>query len=66
MIVRGAGCYLLSARELKAEIDEASERIRQEYREIQGRSRESNSLKNSLSPEVKQQLEELIKKGDLT
>jgi small GTP-binding protein len=60
MIVRGAGCSLLSARELKAEIDEANERIRQEFREIQGRNREGNSLVDSLSPEVKQQLEKLI------
>lgn len=64
LIVRGAGCSLLSARELKAEIEEANERIRQEYRELQGRSREHNSLKNSLSPEVKRQLEELIQKDN--
>ena len=43
MIVRGAGCSLMSARELKAEIDGANERIRQEYQEYklsqgQGRS----------------------------
>ncbi len=59
MIVRGVGCSLLSARELKAEIEEANERIRQEYREKQGRDR--NYLVDALSPEEKQHLEKLIK-----
>jgi len=58
MIVRGSGCSLLSARELKAEIEEANERIRQGYREISGGDR--NSLHNALTPEEKQQMEELF------
>ncbi|MBR0599331.1 translation factor GTPase family protein [Sinanaerobacter chloroacetimidivorans] len=60
MIVRGAGCFLLSARELKEEIEEANERIRQEYLEMQGIDR--NYLIDALSPEAKQQMEELIRK----
>ena len=64
MIVRGAGCSLLSARELKAEIDEANERIRQEYLNIQGRNGERNQLIDSLPPDVKQQLEKLILKDN--
>lgn len=59
MIVRGAGCFLLSARELKAEIEEANERIRHEYREILGRNSERNYLADSISPEMKQMLEKL-------
>jgi predicted RNA-binding protein with PIN domain len=64
MIVRGAGCSLLSARDLKAEIDEANERIRQEYLEIKGKNRERNYLIDSLSPEVKRQMEELSQKDN--
>jgi Protein of unknown function (DUF901). len=60
LIVRGEGCSLLSARELKAEIEGANERVKQEYHEIQGRDR--NYLIDALSPELKQQVEELIKK----
>lgn len=62
IIIRGAGCALLSARELKAEIDKANEKIRQEYQEIQGRDR--NCLIEALSPVAKQQIVELIKKND--
>ncbi|MDR3543969.1 MAG: TetM/TetW/TetO/TetS family tetracycline resistance ribosomal protection protein [Desulfosporosinus sp.] len=58
IIIRGAGCALLSARELKVEIEGANERIKQEYQEIQKR----NYLMDALSPEAKQQMEELIKK----
>lgn len=63
LIIRGAGCALLSARELKVEIDGANERINrefQEYQELQRRDR--NYLVDELSPEAKQQMEELIKK----
>jgi len=60
IIIRGAGCFLLSARELKAEIDEANERIKQEYQEMQGKDR--NYLIDALSPEEKRQMEELAEK----
>lgn len=63
MIIRGAGCSLLSARELKSEIEEANERIRKEYQEFRGRGR--NHLADALSPEIKQQMEELIDKGQV-
>ena len=59
LIIRGAGCALLSARELKAEIERANERINREYQEIQERDR--NYLIDDLSPGVKQQTEELSK-----
>ena len=57
LIVRGEGCSLLSARELKVEIEAANERLRQEYREMQGKER--TYLGDALPPEVKQRLEEL-------
>jgi ribosomal protection tetracycline resistance protein len=62
MIVRGAGCSLLSARELKAEIEGANERMMQEYQDMQARDR--NYLIDALPPEVKQQMEELINKAN--
>jgi ribosomal protection tetracycline resistance protein len=60
IIVRGQGASLLSARELKIEIDETNERIRQEYQRMKGANR--NYLSDTLSSESKQQMEELIKK----
>ena len=60
LIIRGTGCALLSARELKVEIDGAKERLKQDYQEIQGLDR--NYLLDALSPEAKQQMAELIKK----
>ena len=60
MIVRGSGCSLLSARELKTEIEEANERMMQEYREMQGK--DPNYLIDALPPKTKHQMEELIKK----
>lgn len=61
LIIRGAGCSLLSARELKIEIEGANERLRQEYHEIQGRDR--SYLIDALSPEAKQQMKGLVKKS---
>lgn len=58
MIVRGAGCFLLSARELKAEIEEANERIRREYRQKHGSDR--SYLIDALSPDAKRLMEELM------
>lgn len=60
IIIRGAGCLLLSARELKEEMVRASERIRREYEKIQGRDR--NYLMDVLTPEEKQQMKELTEK----
>ncbi|QAT42231.1 translation factor GTPase family protein [Aminipila luticellarii] len=57
IIIRGAGCSLLSARELKEEIDRTNERIRQEYKEMQ--SKNHYYLEDALSPEEKKKMEEL-------
>jgi predicted RNA-binding protein with PIN domain len=62
IIIRGAGSSLISARELKAEIESANERIKQEFEDRQGRER--NYLINTLSREAKEQMEELIKKDE--
>lgn len=62
VIIRGAGCSLLSARELKAEIDGTNERVKQQYQEVWGKGR--NYLVDALSPEEKQRVEEMIKKED--
>lgn len=60
LIIRGAGSALLSARELKVEVDEAGEKAKREYEEKQ--SIERNYLGDVLSPAVKQQVEEMMKK----
>lgn len=62
IIIRGAGCALLSARELKVEIDEMNEKTKKEYEEKQGKGR--NYFMNSLSPESKQKMEELMERED--
>jgi small GTP-binding protein len=59
MIVRGSGCSLFSARELKAEIEGANERLKMEYPEMQGRHR--TFLIDALPPKLKQQMEERMK-----
>lgn len=57
IIVRGAGCSLLSARELKLEVEKANEQIKQEYEQTQGIDR--NYLFDSLTEEEKKQMKEL-------
>ncbi|HPD00857.1 MAG TPA: TetM/TetW/TetO/TetS family tetracycline resistance ribosomal protection protein [Acetivibrio sp.] len=59
IIVRGEGCSLLSARELKAEIEASNERMKQEFKERN--RRKPNFLADALSQESKQQMEDLIK-----
>lgn len=59
IIIRGAGASLLSARELKADINRANVQLKQQHQQIHGVSR--NYLINNLSPEAKQQMEKLIK-----
>ena len=61
LIIRGAGCALLSARELKVEIDEANEKIKQEYQRILGVDRR-NYLLDALSPAMKKMVEEVVKR----
>lgn len=48
IIIRGAVCALLSARELKVEIDRAEERLKKDFQERQGI--ELNYLADGLSP----------------
>ncbi|AFM41654.1 small GTP-binding protein domain protein [Desulfosporosinus acidiphilus SJ4] len=60
IIIRGSGGALLSARELKIEIDLANERINREYQAIQKENR--NYLSDTLSPKTKQEMKDLIKK----
>ncbi|WP_041219825.1 translation factor GTPase family protein [Desulfitobacterium dichloroeliminans] len=59
IIIRGAGCSLLSARELKLEIEGAKERMMQDFQEA--KRGERNYLSDALSPEVKEQLEQVKK-----
>lgn len=62
VIIRGAGCTLLSARELKAELERTEKEIKQVNDEIQGKSR--NYLIDALHPEAKQQMDEMVKGGN--
>ncbi|NLK34378.1 MAG: translation elongation factor G, partial [Gracilibacteraceae bacterium] len=64
IIVRGAGCSLLSARELKAEIEEANRRIMEIYQEIQEKDR--NYLIDALPDEARRQIEALVGKENET
>lgn len=59
IIIRGAGCSLLSARDLKVVIDETNEKLRQDYNDNQIKGR--NYLIDSVSPETKKQMEKLMK-----
>jgi len=60
IIIRGAGCALLSARELKVEIDGANERIKQDHQKTTGIDR--NYLSDALSPVVRQQVQGIVNK----
>ncbi|MDQ2087388.1 TetM/TetW/TetO/TetS family tetracycline resistance ribosomal protection protein [Herbivorax sp. ANBcel31] len=59
IIVRGEGCALLSARELRNEIIETNERIKDKYGKTKGIGR--NYLIDALSKEEKKQIEDLEK-----
>lgn len=59
IIIRGSGCAILSARELKDEIERANERVIQAYHEKQPADR--NYLKDALSADTKQQMAEFLK-----
>ncbi|HZK53669.1 MAG TPA: translation factor GTPase family protein [Desulfosporosinus sp.] len=60
IIIRGAGCALLSARELKVEIDGAIERIKQGYHKTTGINR--NYLADALSPAQRQHVQAIVNK----
>lgn len=57
IIIRGTGCQLLSARELKEEIESANKRLMEAYQEKQVIER--NYLVDALSKETKQQIQSL-------
>ncbi|WP_132282767.1 translation factor GTPase family protein [Natranaerovirga hydrolytica] len=59
IIVRGAGGSLLSARDLKDEIENTNEIIKEIYKELDIKG---NHIVDALSPEIKKRMEELIKK----
>ncbi len=58
IIIRGAGCRLLSSRELQEEIEQMNEKIKTEYMDVQPENR--NFLKNSLSKEAAEKLERMM------
>ncbi|WP_042339699.1 translation factor GTPase family protein [Desulfosporosinus youngiae] len=62
LIIRGAGSALLSARDLKIEIDGANERMKREYQEMKRIDR--NYLVDVLSPAAKQQMKEIVNKDN--
>ncbi|MGL4346173.1 MAG: NYN domain-containing protein [Cellulosilyticaceae bacterium] len=57
IIIRGKGAALLSARELKQEMERAHYTMMENYQALQPRER--NYLEDALSPEVRAQLEQL-------
>lgn len=58
IIIRGAGCRLLSSRELKKVIDMANEKVMKEFMDKQPSGRET--IRNALSVRTKRQIEKLI------
>ena len=60
IIIRGAGCAVMSASELKAEIENSLIKVMQAYQQKQTVDR--NYLGEALSVETKSQMEELFKK----
>jgi predicted RNA-binding protein with PIN domain len=61
IIVRGEGCLLISARELKMQVETANKQIRQENEELD-RKISRNFLMDALAPESKQKMKDLINK----
>lgn len=57
IIIRGAGCRLLSSRELQEEVKQMDEKIKREY--IDTKSEHRNFFKDSLSKEAAQKLESM-------
>ncbi len=58
VIIRGSGCALLSARELKEEMERTNEEVLQAYQKKQPINR--NYLEDALSTKTKQQMEEFL------
>lgn len=59
IIIRGEGCAVMSANELKEEIESSIMKVMQDYREKQIADR--NYLGEAISAETKSQIEELFK-----
>ncbi len=59
IIIRGAGCTLLSAKDLKEEIDRAKEKIKQEHQEAWKQN--PNYLMDALSHEEKKRVKEMMR-----
>ena len=62
IIIRGAGCALISARELQTEIWQARERIRTDYEAGQAKGR--NFLLDGVSEEAKEELRRITGKEE--
>ena len=62
IIIRGQGCRLLSARDLREEIRLASERLRGDY--LDNRRPQKNYLLDAMSPEQRRQLEEMAERTE--
>lgn len=62
IIIRGAGCSLLSARELKEEIERVNEIINQSFEKMKGTG--GYYLEDTLSSETKQQINDMISTED--
>ena len=62
IIIRGAGSAVMSARELKVEIERVNSAVLDAYREKQTVNR--NSLKDALSDEAKEQMKNLLRSED--
>lgn len=62
IIIRGKGCSLLSARELRADIMEANERVKEEYELTRGKG--YNYLIDTLPQDIRKQMEELMKEDE--
>ena len=58
IIIRGSGCAIMSARDLKEEIERLNEQVMQAYQQKQTVNR--NYLGEALSIETKSQMEELL------
>ncbi|MDF2844070.1 MAG: small GTP-binding protein domain protein [Herbinix sp.] len=58
IIIRGTGSYIMSAKDLKIDIENAKERIKQQYEAMKGTNR--NYLLDSLSAQEKEKLKVLL------
>lgn len=62
IIIRGTGSYIMSAKDLKLDIENAKEGIKLQYEAMQGKNR--HYLLDSLAVEEKEKLKELLDKED--